>query len=249
MRDGYLIYDTHVHLGRALHSGRHQPLEQIIEWMDSAGVDRALLIPFPVVEDYRQAHDEIGAAIRAYPGRFAGAACLHPFLLREAFRDELKRCVEELGFRALKLQPQYHGLNPMSEQSRFYFEAALAFRLPIICHTGAGAPFALPSLFMWPAREYPELRLVLAHAGGGLYSSEAIVAASFCPNLFVELSWTTPHQAEQIARYIPANRLMIGSDLPQNAEAELNKILQLPVSEEFKRQVLWDTPRKLFDGV
>ena len=40
------------------------------------------------------------------------------------FQDEVRRCREEYGFRALKLQPQYHGLNPLSSASDFFFETA-----------------------------------------------------------------------------------------------------------------------------
>ena len=87
--------------------------------MDRHGVDRALAIPFPVVDDYRGEHDLIGRAVRTHPDRFIGAACLDPYLPRDEFRGEVRRCREEFGFRALKLQPQYHGLNPISSSQRF----------------------------------------------------------------------------------------------------------------------------------
>ena len=86
--------------------------------MDRFGVDRSLAIPFPVVEDHRAAHDLIGRAVAAHPDRLAGAACLYPFVPEADFRDEVRRCREQYGFAALKLQPQYHGLNPISACER-----------------------------------------------------------------------------------------------------------------------------------
>ena len=247
MRDGFRIFDAHTYLGVARHSGRRFTASRMLAWMDASGIDRALVIPFPVVEDCRAAHEEIGAAVRAWPDRLVGAACLPPWQFREAeFRDEVRRTVERFGFRALKLQPQYHGLNPISPRSDFFFETAVEFGLTLICHTGAGAPFALPSLFILPARRFPELRLVLAHSGGGLYSAEAIVAATVCPNVYLELSTLLPHQVAEVVAHVPASRTMIGSDLPENAGTEIGKILALEIAEEARREILFNTAARLF---
>ncbi|MBM3748645.1 MAG: hypothetical protein FJW34_22955 [Acidobacteria bacterium] len=248
MRDGFRLYDSHAHLGVSLHSGRVHTLDALLRDMDRHGVDRSLLLPFPVVEDYRATHDEIARAVRAHSDRLAGAASLYPFIPEAEFRQEVRRCAEELGFRALKLQPQYQALNPISSRSDFFFATALEFGLPVICHTGAGAPFALPSLFILPARKFPELRFVLAHAGGGLYAAEAAVAATVCPNIYVELSWLAPHQVRMVLEHVPASRLMIGSDLPDNLEAEFSKILGLDLPREAKQDILWNTAAAVFDA-
>lgn len=216
--------------------------------MDSSGIDRSLLIPFPVVEDYRREHDEIGAALRAHPDRFSGAACLDPFVPEPEFRAEVRRCRETYGFQALKLQPQYQGINPLSERSAFLFETALDNSMVLVCHTGAGAPFALPSLFIHPARHYPELRIVLGHAGGGIYALEAVVAASVCPNIFIELSTVTPHTVLEILGHVGPHRLMAGSDLPESVETEIGKIQTLPIPDQDKQTILWDVPAKVFGG-
>ena len=184
MRDGFALFDTHIHIGTARHTGRRQPAADIVAAMDRFGVDYSVAIPFPVVDDYRQQHDEIGAAIRHYPGRLVGAACLNPFIAQPDFRDEVRRCREELGFRALKFQPQYQPLNPLLESSAFLFETAIENQMTLIVHTGSGIPFSLPSMYLLAAKRYPELKFVMAHCGGGgLFFGEAIVAASLFPNI------------------------------------------------------------------
>jgi predicted TIM-barrel fold metal-dependent hydrolase len=216
--------------------------------MDSRGVDRAVLIPWPVVEDYRAVHDEIGDALRHHSDRFTGAACLYPFLPESEFRREIRRCVEEHGVRALKLQPQFQPLNPLSSRSDFLFETALEHDLTIIVHTGSGVPFALPSLYIRPARAYPQLRIVLGHAGGPTYYLEAVVAASVCPNIYIELSSLMPHHITDVCAHVPASRLMVGSDIDESMSVEMDKVIDLNVPEEDRRKILWDTPRAVFDG-
>jgi uncharacterized protein len=246
MKDGFRIYDGHAHLGVARHSGRRQSDGDLLQVMDRTGIDRALLIPFPVVEDHRAAHDAIADAVRAHPDRFQGAACINPFIPESDFRSEIRRCAEELGFRALKLQPQYQALNPVSPRSDFLFAAAQEHKLTLVVHTGAGAPFALPSLYIMPARKFPNLPIVLGHAGGGVYVLESIVAAAVCPNIHIELSSLMPHHIQEVLAHIDPSRLMIGTDLPESAETEIGKILGLGAPDAARRQILWDTAQRLF---
>jgi predicted TIM-barrel fold metal-dependent hydrolase len=216
--------------------------------MDANGVDRSVAIPFPVVDDYRREHDLIGDAVRRHPDRFVGTACLDPYLPLEQFRDEVRRCREVYGFRALKLQPQYHGLNPMAESSEFFFATAVENQMAVIAHTGAGLPFSLPALLMAPARKFSDLTIVVAHCGGGIFLHEAILAATFCPNIVLEMSSLMPHQIMEVLAQVPASRIMIGSDLPENTAIEIGKILMLECADDQKRGILYGTACHVFGG-
>ncbi len=247
MRDGFTLFDSHIHIGTARHTGRRHHAADIVAAMDAFGVDHSVAIPFPVVDDYRREHDEISAALRNYPGRFVGVACLNPFVPEREFRDEVKRCREQHGFRALKFQPQYQGLNPLLASSAFLFETALENQMALIVHTGSGVPFSLPSLYLLAARRYPELKFVLAHCGGGgLFYGEAIVAASLFPNIYLELSSLLPNQVIEVLQHIPSNRVMAGTDLPENLRIEFLKLLELQVSDVDKRNILSGTAGQVF---
>jgi uncharacterized protein len=247
MHQGQRIYDSHTHIGQALHSGRRQTADQLLREMDRFGVDRSLVIPFPVVEDPCAAHDEIAEAVRAHPGRLSGAACVYPYLPRQQFLDELKRCKEDLGFVAMKLQPQYQAVNPQWETSHFVYEAALAHDWPLIIHTGSGIPYALPSLQIVPAQRYPELKIVLAHCGGGgIFKGEAILAATLCPNIYLELSSLMPHDIVEVLRHVPASRLLAGSDLLESTRVELSKFFLMDLGEADRAAILWNNASELF---
>jgi uncharacterized protein len=246
VRDGFRIFDAHTHIGEAQHSGRTHSAEALLRHMDDYGIERSLVIPFPVVEDYRRQHDLIGEALKMYPGRFVGTACLSPFLSPAVFQDEVRRCREEYGFRALKLQPQYQGLNPLSDTADCVFETALANEMAVVAHTGSGLPFSAPALLMIPARKFPELKIVVGHCGGGIFVHEAIVAALFCPNIVLELSTLVPHQVLDVLKHVPSSRLMIGSDLPENVSTEIGKILTLDIPETDRQNILYQTASETF---
>lgn len=246
MNHEYRIFDSHTHIGRARHTGRAYSADDLLRDMDRCGIERSLAIPFPVVDDWRAAHDTVGAAVLAHPDRLCGAACYQPSMSPACLREELRRCRERYDFRALKLQPQYHGLNPFAAASGFFFEAALEHHIPVICHTGSGLPFSDPALLMMPARRFPDLHIVAAHSGGGIFVPQAILAAVFCPNIFLELSSLMPHQVMDVLAEVPADRLMIGSDLPESLETEMGKILSLPVDDRARRSILSGTAERVF---
>jgi len=243
---GQRVFDTHTHIGTARHSGRSFTAEEMLRSMDRHGIDRSLLIPFPVVDDHRAQHDLIGAAVRQWPDRFAGAACLYPFVDETAFGEEVRRCAETFGFRALKLQPMYQALNPVSKRSDFFFAAAQANGMAVVAHTGSGVPFSLPSLYIAAARRFPDVPIVLGHAGGPLLMLECVVAAEVCQNIYIEVSSLMPHHVAELLHQVPASRLMAGSDLPESVETEIGKIFTVSMSEEDRGKILWETGARLF---
>ncbi len=112
MKEGLRVFDSRTHLGHVLHRGWRYIAEQLLCALDQQGVDLSVVIPFPVVAGYRAAHHEIARTIKAQSERLVGNHCLYPYIGAANYRDELKRCVEELGFRVLKRQPQYQPLDP-----------------------------------------------------------------------------------------------------------------------------------------
>lgn len=106
-----LIIDIHVHSGKWMDV--YIPAaseERIVEKMDRTGVSKScingILHPDVVV-----GNDRVAAAVKRYPDHLIGFAALNPYHARPMI-DEIKRCVEELGMKGLKVHqlvayPQY----------------------------------------------------------------------------------------------------------------------------------------------
>ena len=88
-------------------------LDEHIRMMDLAGIDAAVLSSgagmCTDIDRSRFINNQVKQAERQYPGRFIGAAHVHPQGGAEAFR-ELARCSDELGFQGVVITSEVDGL-------------------------------------------------------------------------------------------------------------------------------------------
>ncbi len=93
---------------------------------------------------------------------------------------------------------------------------------------------------------FPQLRIVLAHAGGNISAGEALIVAQECENIFLEPSWVAIHTIQKWIKLIGAKRIMFGSDMLENCPVELAKFRNMGLSEEELGQCLHKTARDFF---
>ena len=240
------IIDTHCHFGVSKLSPIHITEANLVQSMDANGVELALVMPHAVSDDPKAEHDHVAELCSKHPNRFRGIVNLTPLWTEEAYRNEAERCVRELKFVALKLNPLQHLTSPVMANADKVFRAANDLKVPVIVHTGLGAPWSLPSLCIPPARKYPQLSIVLAHAGYAVYTAEAHVAANECNNIFLEPSWCPVGEVEHLIRSLGADRVLFGSDLPENVPVELAKYRAARISSQEREMVLGGTAERLF---
>ncbi|GAB6144782.1 amidohydrolase family protein [Desulfocicer niacini] len=181
--------------------------DNIVEEMDEAGVDKTVI--FPV--DYGLLFGE--APIHAFDQNklYADAAKRHegrliPFMAIDPRRPgALKHCeqaYQEWGMKGFKL---HAGVGYMPDDPCCYwvYEKAAEWNIPIMVHTG-GAPNSVPALrwecsrpayFASAAARFPETDFIFAHCGDVAWWQEAITAAVWLPNVYVDLSlWQKPYK-------------------------------------------------------
>jgi uncharacterized protein len=241
------IVDTHGHLGPSpTGSSGETTEEEILAAMADQGVAATLVMHQSLQPDERAVHDRIARFVAVAPGRIFGMASISPLWEEGAYYAEARRCVRDLGFKALKLHPGSYNTAPTQPRAEKCFRAAAELGVPLIVHTGLGAPPALPSLIIPRARQFPDLPIVLAHAGFVAYADEALVAAQECPNVYLEPSWCQYYQARRMVAAIGSARMLMGSDHPPNLAVELAKWRATGIGEEDLATVLGRTPRRLF---
>jgi predicted TIM-barrel fold metal-dependent hydrolase len=242
-----ITIDTHCHIGKSENSGGGGiDGDALVRGMDRYGIGAAIVLPLPSIEDYESQHDLIARFAEKYPGRIFGAVCIRPQVGQERVYRETKRCVEELGFVAMKFHPMHHGGSPASPRGDTIFEVAQEFDLPVMSHTGPGAPWSLPSMLIPAARKYPSVTFIAAHAGMEIYAEDAGVAASVCDNILLDSAWTSPGATTRLIRDFGASRMMMSTDLPPNNSTETAKWRDLPISDAERQESLLDMPVRLF---
>ncbi len=244
-----MIIDAHAHLGYDYVFEDDFTLEKLLPQMDENKIDASVVQPGSVLDlkTVIEQHDAIANLSREMPGRIFGMANVNPHLPTKQYREELRRCVNDLGFVGVKLHPLAHAVDPNRSNGRKVLATALDLGIPVMVHTGAGIPWALPSALIPLAIEFPELKIVLAHSGSAVFSSEAALAAKLCPNVYLETSWMPSIAIHSFCKTLGANRVMFGSDHGENAVTELTKYRTIGLADEELVWCLGKTAAEVFE--
>jgi hypothetical protein len=103
----------------------------------------------------------------------------------------MKRGVDEFGAIGLKLHPTT-GFYPNDPVCTPLYKKALEYNIPVLVHSGnEPAPlrikFSQPKYIDTVAAEFPDLKIIIAHAGHGWWQ-EAVDLASVKPNVYVDFA-------------------------------------------------------------
>ena len=174
--------------------------EHTIKDMDEAGVDVAVLLPIdydfswgsPSEITIEEKHQHLSEMQEKYPGRFVALAGPDP--RRPGVVEIFERAIEEHKLQGLKLIPKA-GYYPWDERIFPLYERCLDYAVPVaICTQPDGGGynrdrFAQPVHLSDVVAEYPDLKLVVLHAGAPLYHwlEESINAVARNTNAVISL--------------------------------------------------------------
>jgi len=226
-----LVIDAHCHAGTgqamsAPWTTRADP-EITLRHMAEAGIDRTVIFPINNHE-YEKPNQEIAEICGRYPGKFIGFAKHDPQTEAGRIRALLRREVESLGLKGLKL----HRL-----PTREVLDTVAELAIPILYHPEKVANFHMI------ASEYPRVSFIMAHLGSFASRDwpehlEAISVARRYPNVYLDSSSVVFFKfLEMAAREAGPDKLIFGSDGPElDSRVELHKIrlLKLPPADEAK---------------
>ena len=78
-----------------------------------------------------------------------------------------------------------------------------------------GVPFADPVRLTPLARDYSDVRIVIAHAGSDFFSVQAMLLAQAFDNVWLEPSGVGIENIEQFLQALPPDKLMFSTDVPE----------------------------------
>jgi predicted TIM-barrel fold metal-dependent hydrolase len=243
--DGILLVDAHVHVPNlstlspawvrwARDFGPDGILEDVWdedglpcparldELFAGQGVDVALLIcEYSPNVTGTQAFDDLLPLVEHNPRRFRPIAGLNPLLGQPI--AELERQLD-LGAAALKLHPVHGGFR-CDERSLYPAYQVLQDRqVPLVVHCGTSTfpgsvnENADPQILLPVIRDFPGLKVVLAHGGRGRWYDTAAAMALTYENVWIELSGLPPRRLPEYYAGFDLGRLsrkwIFGTDWP-----------------------------------
>lgn len=235
----------------------------LIQIMDADGIDRVGMVnyPSPDLMGFTNATNEHSATYaQRDPRRLLPYGGVHPLFTKNAVRD-VEHLVE-LGIRVLKIHPNHQtvaanaytdGLTSLAE----IYGTCEKHGMPVMVHTGTsifpgarsrwGNPMELDDV----AIDFPDLRIIMAHAGRPLYMQEAFFILRRHPNVFVDLSGIPP---KGLLEYFPRiteleSKVLWGTDWPSPGVSAMRKnldqFLALGLPNSFVTAAVQTNPERL----
>ena len=223
------IIDAHNHIG--IRHGASQTGLELVSKMDAVGVGQALILPFVegAIDNDVVASEAATAADRLIPfcavNPWDGAAAI----------EEIRRCVEDLGFMGLKLHPTLHGYR-LADHGLMDPIFATARDLGIIVTShGASDLYNNPREFEEMAGTFPGVPLLMVHMGYFWETDLAIEVSGKHPNLYLDTSRAPIFEIAQAVREIGPEKVIWGTDSPfVDYELEFRKMERLGSPQDYE---------------
>ncbi|MEO8966269.1 MAG: amidohydrolase family protein, partial [Solirubrobacteraceae bacterium] len=158
---GVELFDAHTHLGHNDPDGMSQSLEQLLATLTTAHARGAFVFPMHEPDGYPPANDMVIAAAAHADGVLTPFCRVNPNAGNAL--AEARRALAA-GAKGIKLHPRAEQFNLDHPALRELGALAHERCLPILIHAGRGIP-ALGSHAVALAAEFPDARIILAHAG------------------------------------------------------------------------------------
>ncbi len=200
---------------------RQLPLASTIAALDQAGIDLMLSSAWVAPRNVMISNDEVADFVAQAGARLLGVGSADISKPMAAVR-EIRRCVEVLGFKAIRILPWLWELPPTDR--RFYpvYAACCEAGVPFctqIGHTGplmsseVGRPIYLDQV----ALDFPELVIVAGHIGYP-WTEEAIALATKHENVYIDTSaYTVDRYPRELVAFMRAHgkrKVLFGTNYP-----------------------------------
>lgn len=169
-------------------------------------------------------NDHVAEFVNSEPAKRIGFASADPLYDPDPL-GEIRRCVDELGMRGVKLGPTYQGVEPAHPKLMEIYAYAERKGLPVLLHQGttfahkAALKHAHPVLLEDIAYRHPELRMIVAHLGHP-WCGETVALIRKQPHVYADISalYYRPYQFYQALKlaeeYGTDRKILFGTDYP-----------------------------------
>jgi len=230
------------------------PVSVTVDLMDMAHVDLSLISAWVAPGKEMISNDEVAHFVSQAPDRLIGVGSVDISKPMQALH-EIRRCVHELGFKAIRVLPWLWGVPPTDR--RFYpvYTACADLGIPFCTQVGHTGPL-MPSEVGRPiyldqvALDFPELKIVAGHIGYP-WTDEAIAVATKHENVFIDTSaYTVKRYPQQLVEFMQGHgrqKVLFGTNYPMIQPSHaLDGVTGLALDDDARSLFLADNAQRVF---
>ncbi len=234
--------------------------EELIQNMDKRGISSSVVlnIGWESQDICCRTNDYIIEAIARYPQRLIGFCAVQPRDIQSAVR-EIERC-SACGAKGIgELRPDVQGFDIDDDYLETFIEAVVNNKMVLSLHASEpvgheypGKGNIVPGLLYTFIKKYPELKVVLAHFGGGLpfYELMPEVKQSL-QNTYYDTAAApflySPDIYKALGTIISGEKLLFGSDWPLlDPTRIIDQIKAAGLGKRQQNDILNDNASRLF---
>ena len=160
----------------------------------------------------------------------------------------LNESIARPGFAGIKIHPSLHGVGAEDKRYEPIWKFAADHDVPILAHTWSISDYnpvqrlSTPERFEPFIRAFPQVKLVLGHAGGrGTGRYEAIRMANEYASVYVDFAGDIfcHNLIESLVSLVPVEKILFGSDFPWiDPRANLSRVFLSDTDNDDKKKIL-----------
>jgi predicted TIM-barrel fold metal-dependent hydrolase len=231
----------------------HSDPQAYLRLMDENGVDYSVVLAEISPLSTGVAKNEMVEAFCQASPRLIPFCTINPYL-HPNMGDMLEDLCLNHGFKGLKLLPSYNYFYPNDNFLYPLYAVAERLGIPVVFHTGSSIfrgtriKYANPIFYDDVALDFPDMKIIMAHGGRGLWYNEAVIMSRLHKNIYIEVSGLPP---QKLLEFFPdmgrfADKFIFGTDWPSvNVKKNIEIIRNLNISQEAISKILGGNAKKI----
>ncbi|HHU87685.1 MAG: amidohydrolase family protein [Pelotomaculaceae bacterium] len=231
----------------------HSDPQAYLRLMDENGVDYSVVLAEISPLSTGVATNEMVEAFCQASPRLIPFCTINPYL-HPNMGDMLEDLCLNHGFKGLKLLPSYNYFYPNDNFLYPLYAVAERLGIPVVFHTGSSIfrgtriKYANPIFYDDVALDFPDMKIIMAHGGRGLWYNEAVIMSRLHKNIYIEVSGLPP---QKLLEFFPdmgrfADKFIFGTDWPSvNVKKNIEIIRNLNISQEAISKILGGNAKKI----
>ena len=244
------VIDAHTHIDTIAGCNiRLSKAEDVIEYMDRLNIKKSLISSIGSIGcDFKAGNDIVAEAVSKYPDRLLGYVTVNPHY-KDGNIKEIERFKENKNFIGIKIHPSHLGVTVNAECLDEVYAYAHQMHSLVLVHTWSDGEIAALTEI---SEKYPEMRLIMAHAGATSGVKRCAEAIKTHKNLYCDFPIASAPYGivETLVKHGDANKILFGTDSTlADPRITYGRVLFADISDEDKTKIFYKNAAKILNKV